>query len=299
MLSHPVQAGFEMAFLFYFEPVMNTISLNGKILPAFQPALMADNRGYRYGDGLFETMKIIKGKIVLESFHFERLFAGMQLLKYDTTEFASIEKLRSDILALCDKNNCSDLGRVRLSVNSGNGGLLDVDQLQYLIECWPLAESANQLNENGLILGLFPDARKSTDIFSNLKSSSFLPYAMAARFAKANQFDDCLVLNTEGNISDASIANVFIVKDDFFYTPALKDGCVNGVMRRYLLQSLRDHGYRIEEMRLSPSLIMDADELFLTNAIYGIRWVKQFGSKTYGHHQIKEIYNRFVQTIFA
>ena len=281
-----------MAFLFYFHS-MNSVCINGKIVFADKPVLMADNRGYRYGDSLFETMKIIGGQIMLEPFHFERLFTGMALLKYPVPGYLTPEKLRDDIILLCEKNNCASLARVRLSVSRGNGGLFDPDQgLQYLIECWPLTSSVNQLNENGFVIGIFPDARKSTDIFSNLKSGNFLPYTMAAQYAKANQLNDCLVLNTEGNIADASIANIFIIKDDFIYTPSLKDGCVNGVVRRYLLENLDAWGYRVEEMPLSPALILDADEIFLTNAVNGIRWVKQMENKIYGNQLVKEIYNR-------
>jgi branched-chain amino acid aminotransferase len=259
---------------------------------------MADNRGYRYGDGLFETMKLVAGKITLEPFHFERLFTGMQVLKYLVPKLLTPEKLRQEILELCGKNGCSTLARVRLSVSRGNGGLYDDDKkLQYLIECWPLNDAVNHLNENGLVIDIFPDARKGNDIFSNLKSANFLPYAMAAQYAKTNKLNDCLVLNMAGNLADTTIANIFVIKEDIIHTPALNEGCVNGVMRRYLLERLRTTGYAVQEGHLTPESLEMADEVFLTNAINGIRWVKHFRNKTYHHHHIKEIYNRHLQTI--
>jgi branched-chain amino acid aminotransferase len=279
---------------------MNSISINGRIVPDTQPVLMAGNQGYRYGDGLFETMKLLNGKLLFETFHFERLFAGMSLFNYTVPKLMTTEKLRQEILQLAEKNLCTTLARVRLSVSRGNGGLYDGDkQLQYLAECWPLNDSVNQLNDNGLIIDIYPDARKSADMFSNLKSANFLPYTMAAQYAQAHQLNDCLVLNTDGYIADSTIANIFIIKDMIIHTPALKEGCVNGVMRRYLLETLPSAGYEVKQVSLTPELLQHADEVFLTNAINGIRWVKQFRDTGYRHEMVTEIYTRYIQTILC
>jgi branched-chain amino acid aminotransferase len=276
---------------------MSSICFNGKFLSADQPVLMADNRGYRYGDGLFETMKVFNGQILLEDFHFQRLFTGLQLLKFEMTSLFKTDKIREEIIQLCKKNNCTELARVRLSVFRGNGGLYDGDKKsQYLIECWPLDKSNNELNENGLVIDVFPDARKSCDVFSNLKSANCLPYVMAAEHAKENKLNDCLVLNQHERIADSTIANVFIIKGETIITPALSEGCVNGVMRRYLSEKLRAMGYELREEKLTVENIETADEVFLTNAIKGIRWVKQFRDKTYGNSQTVEIYQQFRQT---
>jgi branched-chain amino acid aminotransferase len=283
---------------------MNVINLNGKIMPADEPALLASNRGYRYGDGLFETMKVINEKIILASSHFERLFAGLSLLKFEISELFTAQKLQNEILSLCKRNKCELLARVRLSVFRGNGGLYDEDNPdsyrdQYIIECWPLNESVNKLNENGLVIDIYPEAKKNCDMFSNLKSANFLPYIMAALYAKENKLNDCLVLNIAGHIADATIANIFIIKDEIIMTPALSEGCVNGVMRRYLLEKLQNTGYKIQESGISVSDIEIADEIFLTNVINGIRWVGKFRNNTYTNLQTTEIYNCFIKTIFC
>jgi len=280
-----------MAFLFYLD-CMNYICVSGKVMQGDEPALLVANRGYRYGDGLFETMKLYKGKILLQHFHFERLFAGLRLLKYSIPYFFSEDKLVKDILNLCRKNDCEQLARIRLSVSRGSGGLYEEEQNpSYVIECRPLDESANRLNENGLLIDIFPDARKSCDKFSNLKSASFQPYAMAAVYAKENQLNDCLVLNTSGNIADSTIANLFLIKNNVFMTPALTEGCIDGVMRKYLVAELLKAGQEVRETVIAPASLLDADEIFLTNAIKGIRWVRQFEERTYGHALTAEIYN--------
>jgi branched-chain amino acid aminotransferase len=270
---------------------MNYINLNGKIQPGDKPALLASNRGYRYGDGLFETMKVINEKILLGEYHFERLFSGLSLLKFEIPKLFTPVKLTEEILRLCEKNECGQRARVRLSVFRGNGGLYDDDRsLQYIIECWPLDEAINKLNDpdsyrDGLLIDIYSDVRKSCDIFSNLKSSNFLPYTMAAIYAKENQLNDCLLLNESGNIADATTANLFIIKDGMITTPALSEGCVNGVMRRHLLERLKgeDRGFKTEESIITIDNLLHADEVFLTNAIKGIRWVKRFRGTTYGN----------------
>jgi len=276
------------------------ICLNGKILRAEDPVLLASNRGYRYGDALFETMKVASKNILLEAYHFERLFAGLRLLQFEVPKLLTREKLCKEVLLLAEKNHCGNLARIRLSVFRGNGGVYDEERTpQYLIECWPLNESLNRLNENGLIIDVFPAARKSCDSFSHLKSANYLPYTMAAIYAKANKLNDCLVLNTDGNIADATIANVFLIKEGVVITPGPDQGCVNGVMRRHLLEKMKDAGYSIQENPVSVSTLEEADEVFLTNAISGIRWVKQFREKVYSNNLTVEIYNRFIKTIPA
>lgn len=289
-----------MAFLFYFHS-MNSICFNGKILPADQPVLMVDNRSYRYGDGLFETMKVDNGKICLEGYHFERFFSSLQLLQMELPALLTAEKLSQQVLQLCERNNCSGLARVRLSAFRGNGGIFEgSDEIQYIIERWPLNESVNRLNENGLIIDIYPDARKSCDLFSNIKSANFLPYVMAARHAKQHKLNDCLVLNVNDRITDSTIANVFLLKGDKLITPPLGEGCINGVMRRYLLEKIKEADFeiKVEEALVTVDDLLSANEVFLTNAIQGIKWVAQFRDKKYTSVVTSKIYSRFIQTIF-
>ena len=262
------------------------------------PVLQADNHGYRYGDGLFETMKVIKKQIQLENYHFERLKSGMELLGFNVPVLFSQEKIRNEIIQLCLKNDCSKLARVRLSVSRGNGGVNDCDEkFQYLMESWPLNETINELNENGLIIDIYPDARKSMDKFSGLKSANYLPYLMAALWAKENRLNDALILNSQERICDATIANIFWIKDEIIYTPPLSEGCIAGVMRRHLIENLKNKGFDCKEGKLEIHNMETTDEVFLTNSISGIRWVKEFRNKIYTNKIIKTIFIRLIQTI--
>ncbi|HYM93749.1 MAG TPA: aminotransferase class IV [Chitinophagaceae bacterium] len=278
---------------------MNKICLNGKIISGDRPVLMAGNRGFRYGDALFETMKIIKGNIPLEKFHFERLLKGLEYLKFEVSPSVNATKLAAEIIELCEENKCNQLARVRLTVFRGNGSLYeDSKETQYLIECRLLDDSVNELNQNDFLIDIYPDARKSCDKFSNLKTANYLPYVMAALYAKEKKLNECIILNANERICDATIANIFLVKNKTISTPSLSEGCVGGVMRKYLLKELNDAGYQTKEKPVTLKDIENADEVFLTNAINGIRRVSQFRNKIYSSAIAEEINNRFFKAIF-
>lgn len=265
---------------------MNYVSVDGRILPAGQPALHVNNRGYRYGDGLFETMKVKANRIIFENWHFERLLTGLKLIDLELPSTINRERLTKEVLALCELNGCSGLARVRLSVNRGDGNISDPDQPQYVIECLGIKE---EWNEYGILIDVYPFARKSCDRFCNLKSANYLSYVMAARYAKSNNLDEALVLNVHERIAEASVANVFIVKGERLFTPSLDEGCVAGVLRRWVLEN-----YQVIETSLSLEDILSADEVFLTNAISGIRWVKQCRDKLYKGEMASAIYERLL-----
>ena len=267
---------------------MNYIVSNGKLVERENLRLLPDDHSYRYGDGLFETIKVADGKILLKEHHFERLFTGFKTLKFSVPASFTIQTTEAEIKKLCQKNNCERSARVRLSVSRGSGGLYDCDNnFSYLIECWPVAQTG--LNENtrlpdgqGLIIDIFPDAQKSIDTFSNLKSANYLPYVMAAVWAKENNLDDALILNSNKRICDSTISNVFWVKNGIVFTPPLSEGCVAGVMRKKILSlPIQNPGINVKDSVLSESELLEADEVFLTNVISGIRWVKQCREKRY------------------
>lgn len=257
------------------------IICNGKYVETESGVLRSNDHSYRYGDGLFETLKVVDGNIPLKEYHFGRLFAGLKILKFSVPSSFTIESAEAEIKELCLRNNCEKSARVRLSVSRGSGGLYDCDnKFSYLIECWPLAQSG--LNENGLIIDIFPDARKSIDVFANLKSANYLPYVMAAVWAKENKLNDALILNSNQRICDSTIANVFWARNDIIFTPPLSEGCVAGIMRKKILSlPIQNPGFNVKESVLSESELLEADEVFLTNVISGIRWVKQCREKRY------------------
>lgn len=271
---------------------------NNKFYAENTPVISSGNRSLRYGDGLFETMKVIKGRIVNKEYHFERLFNGLDLLQFEFPKSFSAIFLEKKISELVAKNNHLNIARIRLMIFRGNGGIFDPENNNpnYIIESWKLSDEM-ELNQNGLIVDVFPGARKSCDTFSNLKSNNYLPYVMAGLFAKKNKLNDSIILNTSDRICDSAIANIFIIKNEKIFTPPLTEGCVAGTMRRWMIEKFDTKKYEIIQKNLSVDDVLNADEFFLTNSIYYLRWVKCFKHKNYGNNITKDLYNQIIQTI--
>ncbi len=269
------------------------LNYNGKLFKPDTKLINADNRGLRYGDGLFETIKVFNNTIHLAPYHFERLFDGIRLLEFERPDFFTEQFLSDQILSLCTLNNHQRKARVRLMIFRGRGGLFDPGNSipNYIIQTWPLKETDSLFNGAGLNIDMYYASRKCIDSFSHLKSNNYLPYLMAALHARKLQLDDCVILNSNGNICESAIANIFMVKNNQVLTPPLSEGCVAGVMRRFLLDRIAGMGLFIQEKPLSVADLTDSDEIFLSNAVQGIRWVKQFNNRLYGHSFISGIYD--------
>jgi len=277
------------------------VNQNGSIIREDKAAVSINNRSFRYGDGFFETMKLIKGNVVLSNYHFERLFQSLQVLQFDIPTYFSPAYFLEQIQTLAQKNGHSKLARIRLTMYRGNGGLYDPQNHfpNFAIQTWNLNEANNALNENGLIVDIFEDARKSCDQFSAIKSNNYLSYAMAALWAKKSHLNDAFLLNQYNRLADATIANVFIINNNVFKTPALSEGCVNGVMRKYLLHWLQTNDFAVEETQITTEDILNANELFLTNGIYGIRWVQQCKHKKYSLNATSILYKNAIKPLLA
>lgn len=269
------------------------ICLNGQFFSQQSPVISSGNSSYRYGDGLFETIRCRQGELQLFNLHLTRLLDGMQQLGYDTPAFFSATLLEKKIKELLRKNDCLESARVRLSVYRGEGGLFDNDhKTGYLIECWSLPRAATEWNENGLVIGVYPGLKKTIDFLSNLKTASFLIYSLAAQYAKSQRWNDAIVLNSDNGIADTSIANLFIVSKGEIYTPSLDQGCVAGVMRAQVIEFFKKKGVVVKETKIDLVLLNEADEVFLTNAIRGIRWVQRFENKIYSNTVSRHLYDQ-------
>ncbi|HEX6915833.1 MAG TPA: aminotransferase class IV [Chitinophagaceae bacterium] len=275
------------------------IIFNNRFVDAATPVIIAANRGLRYGDGCFETMRLTDGKIVLSALHFERLFSSLDQLGFKTPPTFNAATLEKQAAELARKNGMVRFARVRLAVyrREGPPGGGSGEEPDVIIETESLDDAAMQFNNKGLRLGIFRDGRKAADLFSAIKRNSYYPYLQAARFAKAQGLDDVVVLNCSGNIADTSVANIFIVSSGIIKTPALSEGCIAGVMRRHMIDCCRKAGIPVEETVITAEMLENANEVFLTNAIRGLRWVAQIDQAGYSHQVSDMLYKRFVQEL--
>jgi len=271
---------------------MPWICYNDSFLPADQPIFTAANRGFKYGDGLFETATFRHNNLLLAAYHFERLFSGLKLLNI-IPHFTQAQLIHL-IMDLCEKNNCRPAARVRLAVYREENS-----DASFVIEATDLDENKMQWNETGWTLNLYPFARKSCDALANLKSANYLPYVLAAQHAKAQSVDECLVLNMQNRLCDGSKTNLFFLKEGEVFTPALSEGCVAGVMRRAVIEFLKKCGYAVHQKPITEEELLQADHVFLTNAIEGLRWVQQFKERKYEYGLLKKLHQDFLATLVA
>ncbi|PUZ27457.1 branched-chain amino acid aminotransferase [Chitinophaga costaii] len=228
-------------------------------------------------------MKVYQGRVLLEELHFERLMASVHLLHLEMPIHFTRDYLMDLVTQLCVKNKVETLARVRLSVFRTEGGLYTPENntAEFLIQCWELHKQVFELNETGLDIDIYPESRKTCEKLSTIKSANCLPYIMAGMYAREHELNDALLLNTHGRVADATSSNVFIVRGNQVWTPPLGEGCVCGVMRKYLLAL--DTTLHLMEHPITVSDLENADEIFLTNTIYGIRWVERFRDNSYGN----------------
>ena len=261
----------------------------------------ANNRGLRYGDGLFETMKVNQGEIQLFNWHMERLFSGLELLQFDCPAYFNTSYLKDKILQLTQRNGHTGLARIRLMVFRSNGGLYDSvsHYPHHVIQSWPLPAANHEFNENGLVLGFHRIGSKAMDKLSNAKTNNYLPYVLGALDAKKHKWNDAIVLNAAGRVADCTIANIFIVKDGKLFTPAAEEGPVLGVMRRHIISWCKSAGIPVIETCLTEADLLVADELFLTNSSYGIRWVGSLEETAYKNDFSIRLSREAIQPLFA
>ncbi len=282
---------------------MHSIYFNGQFFPADQPVIHADNRSYRYGDGFFKTIRLTNGRAPLIDYHLRRIRQSMKLLNYITPEDL-LAKIETIIAELAARNNCSDSARIRLSFSNGRGSLYEpAGKPDCLIEATPLASPEAALMPKGLLLGICPLIRKSCDAYANLKSASYLTSSVAAGFAREHNWDDALIINQHDRIAESTVSNIFWLKNETLHTPPLSEGCVAGVMRSFLMENLGQQNgvnsrIRLIETTCTENQLLEADEIFLTNALTGIRWVERFGARRYTNAVAGKIWKESVYPIW-
>jgi branched-chain amino acid aminotransferase len=258
------------------------INFNGEILPTDTKVLTVANRSFKYGDGLFESMRMLKGQLKFAGEHADRLLKGMKALKMDGYSQMDSWFLKETAEQLASVNKIKH-GRLRLTVYRDAEGLYTPSQNKtgYLLEIQPMDEPRYFLNSKGLIIDVFTELAKPTNFLSNIKTCNSLVYVLAGIHKSQNNLDDVLLLNQNGFLCEASSSNVFVYYQNHLYTPALSEGCVEGVMRQVVIDMANKAGIPLTEAQINPEILYEADEVFLTNAVKGIQSVMGYGIRRY------------------
>lgn len=257
--------------------------LNDKIIPANEPAFFSSNRALRYGDGLFEGMRILNGEFIFFEDHFSRLIKGMQTLGFTIPAHFAPTYFYKKITDLLIANKATSEAIIRIQVYRSGAGLYEpiTDGVEFFIETFDTVNGSFKWPVDGISVGLFTDWKKEMNPAMNFKTCNSQIYIMASRFKHDNGFDDVLLINSTDNIADATSSNVFIWKENKLITPALSEACIAGVIRKNLLATAVQNSISIEEKSVTEADVLNADELFLTNVSRGIRPVISYKNKQY------------------
>ncbi|TSJ47741.1 aminotransferase class IV [Fluviicola chungangensis] len=267
------------------------VNNNGKIISNTGPSITAGNRGYTYGDGLFESIRVMNGKAINLSHHFSRLSEGAKVLKMRLPAFYTTEFFQQQVDELIQLCKITEGARIRLSIDRLGGGtyLPDTNEVSYFIEIYPIENNLFSLNSKGLEVDLYQEIRKTKNILSNYKTKNGILYVLAAISAKEKGLDDMLITNDNGQILESSHSNIFVVSNGVLYTPSLSDGCLAGTMRMQVINLALKNGLKVYECPILPSNLLVADEVFLTNAVRGITWVGGYRTKRYFNTTARKI----------
>lgn len=267
-------------------------NLNSRLVKELPEGLGLVHRGLYYNDSLFETIRVFRGRIPLMAQHWARLSKGLRLMGYDVPADWSGAFFEREILQIAPEN-----ARVRLTVWRSSGGLYGPENNapQFLVAAQALAPDRYEWLSEGIHLGLCASVRLPVDDYSGLKTLNAARYVAAAREAEARGLADVVILNARGRVCETTNSNVFWVKNDALYTPPLSDGCVTGVMRELLLALTNAAGYAVSEKSATFADLSAADEVFLTNAVRGIRWVRACEGKVFGSARTADFYDLLVR----
>ncbi len=271
---------------------MNEINDNGRVINATEKLADKDHRGLKYGDGLFESIRMLNGKMPFLTDHLRRLYRGMKFLKIEKPKHFTTAFFRKEIKRITGKEKNL---RIRLSVFRAPGSLYTPtnNKSSYLIECQLIKSNNWKWSKKGLTLKICPTVQLPITPWSGLKTSNALPYILAGLWKKEADVDDCILLNQQGFVAEASSSNVFYFKNKILYTPTDNSGAILGVLRKQIIKLAKEKGIKLVKKDILPEELLEAEEVFLTNAVQGIRWVKSLENVRFGNKNIKVIAEGF------
>lgn len=260
------------------------INFNGSILKKEEFSVGSENRAFRYGDGLFETMRYSNGLIYFYEDHYFRLMGSMCMMRVDIPSELNMEMLYEQILNTIESNGLKQKScRIRLHFFRKGEGLYTPTELSvnYLIEVEPLEDNGYVLNESGVSSDIYFDHVKTKSVLSSIKSNNALVYVLASIFADENQIDQVFILNSDQEIVETQHSNIIVLKDKKAIIPTPEQGALDGIVRKQMIKLLEEDGYEIVDDKLRPYEINIADQVFVTNSISGIQYINQFRKKTF------------------
>lgn len=269
------------------------VNFNGKLFTEEKDILSSNNRGLKYGDALFETIRCVNGTIFFWEDHYFRLMASMRILRMEIPMEFTLEFLEEEIRrTVAESGFEAKPARVRLTIFRNEGGLYGptTNEISFVIETSSLESPFYLIEEENYEVELFKDYFVNKDMLSNLKTTNKILNVVASVYAKENGYDNCLLINNDKQVVEVINGNLFVVKENTIKTPPLIDGCLNGIIRKKLIEVIDStEDYQLLEESISPFELQKADELFSTNSINGIRPIYKYRKKEYTNTVAKSL----------
>ena len=259
------------------------INFNG-ILQDSDTNLLDQNRGFLYGDGVFETLKIVGGKILFFEDHYFRLMAAMRIVRMEIPMNFTLEYLEEQVLSLVEKNKIEQSARARITVYRNNGGLYlpTNNTVSFLIQTSAIENPVYSISEKEYEVDLYKDFYIPKQLLSTLKTTNKMIHVTGSIYAKENDLDNCILLNDSKNVVEALQGNLFMRMGNTLITPPISEGCLNGIMRKQILSfAKKETNLEVVEQVISPFDLQKEDELFFTNFIGGIRPITKYRKKEF------------------
>lgn len=280
---------------------LDTSLVDGRVLRGSELPAAFGNRAFLLADGVFESMRFTAGHVPFLSLHVQRLHAALEAHGMNVPESLGEAALRESLEAWRATWGVQGDVRIRLTAyRAGEGAYApETDDVAWVATAATMPESGFSLPPKGLDVDIFQDMVKHRSPISKFKNLASTVYIRAARHASQRGWGDALVLNPDQRIIESSRSNLFVVSNGVLYTPSLDDGCVGGIMRSVLIRTALDHGVKVYEAALTPQTLLQADELFLTNAVRGIEWVSSYKTKRYFHATAEKLANWIQEDVEA
>lgn len=266
------------------------INLNGDSI--LQENVLTQNRAFLYGDAVFETVKIVKGKILFLEDHYFRLMASMRILRMEIPMDFTMEFFEDQVLSAASNNGFEQSARARITVYRNDGGyyLPTTNTISYLIHTSPLENQFFVFENKECEVDLYKDFYISKQLISSLKTTNKVIHVTASIYADENGYNNCIMLNDSKNVVEVLQGNLFMLQGNKLITPPISEGCINGIMRKQVLALAKKiEGLEVVEDVISPFELQKADELFYTNVIKGIQSITKYRKKEYTNEIAKEL----------
>lgn len=269
------------------------VNFNGKLFSEEKDIFNYNNRGLKYGDALFETIRCVNGTIFFWEDHYFRLMASMRILRMEIPMEFTLEFLEEEIRKTVVENGFeAKSARVRLTIFRNEGGLYNpiTNEVSFVIETNALESPFYLIEEESYEVELFKDYFVNKDMLSNLKTTNKILNVVASVYATENGYDNCLLINNDKQVVEVINGNLFLVKENIIKTPHLSDGCLNGIIRKKLIEVIEaTDEFQLLEESISPFELQKADELFITNSINGIKPIYKYRKKEYTNTVAKSL----------